>query len=76
VVTGQPGGNSVKEDNMPYRIEYQKDHKNAKGEPAPWAIINEDRNEVVGSSETKENAEASVRARLAGEHGGFKSRKR
>ena len=61
---------------MPYRIDYQEDHKNSKGEPAPWVIINEDRNEVVGSSRTKEAAEASVRARLAGEHGGFKSRKR
>jgi len=32
---------------MPYRIEYQKDHKNVKGEPAPWVIINADRNEIV-----------------------------
>jgi hypothetical protein len=61
---------------MPYRIEYQKSYKNSKGEPAPWVIINEDRNEVVGSSQTKESAEASVRARLAGEHGGLKTRKR
>lgn len=60
---------------MPYRIEYQKDHKNSKGESAPWVIINEDRNEVVGSSLTKETAEASVRARFAGEHGGFKARR-
>ena len=57
---------------MPYRIDYQKDHKNAKGESAPWVIINEDRNEIVGSSHDKEMAESSVRARLAGEHGGFK----
>ena len=56
---------------MPYRIEYQPDHLNAKGEPAPWVIINEDRNQVVGSSATKESAEGSVRARFAGEHGGF-----
>ncbi len=61
---------------MPYRIEYQEDHKNSKGEPAPWVIINTDRNEIVGSSHNKETAEASVRARLAGEHGGFKARKR
>ncbi|MDO8579077.1 MAG: hypothetical protein Q7R50_07875 [Dehalococcoidales bacterium] len=54
---------------MPYRIEYQKDYKNSKGEPAPWVIINKDRNEIVGSSKSKESAEASVRARLAGEHG-------
>ena len=60
---------------MPYRIEFQKDHRNSKGEPAPWVIINEDRNEAVGSSETKETAEASIRARLAGEHGGFARRK-
>ncbi len=60
---------------MPYRIEYQKEHKNTKGEPAPWIIINADRNEIVGSSKTKETAEAAVRARLAGEHGGFKTRK-
>lgn len=60
---------------MPYRIEFQKDHKNSKGESAPWVIINEDRNEVVGSSQTKETAEASIRARFAGEHGGFKSGK-
>jgi hypothetical protein len=60
---------------MPYRIEYQKDHKNSKGEPAPWVIINKDRNEIVGSSHTQETAEAAVRARLAGEHGAFKSRR-
>jgi hypothetical protein len=64
------------EEKMPYRVEYEKDHKNAKDEPAPWVIINADRNEVVGSSLTKETAEASVRARLAGEHGGLKARKR
>jgi len=60
---------------MPYRVEFQKDHKNSKGETAPWVIVNEDRNEAVGSSATKETAEASVRARLAGEHGGFAKRK-
>ena len=60
---------------MPYRIEHQKDHKNAKGESAPWVIINIDRDEVVGSSQKKETAESSIRARLAGEHGGFKTGK-
>ena len=60
---------------MPYRIERQEGHKNSKGELAPWVIINKDREEVVGSSATKEDAEASVRARLAGEHGGFVKRK-
>ncbi len=58
---------------MPYRIEYQEGHKNTKGEPAPWVIINKDREEIVGSSKTKETAEAAVRARLAGEHGAFKT---
>ncbi len=61
---------------MPYRIEYQKDYKNSKGESAPWVIINAERNEIMGGSKTKEAAEASVRARLAGEHGGLKARKR
>jgi hypothetical protein len=60
---------------MPYQIEYQEGHMNSKGEPAPWVIINKDRNEAVGSSETKEKAEAAVRARLAGEHGAFVHRK-
>jgi len=60
---------------MPYRIDFQKEHKNSKGESAPWVIINEDRNEAVGSSTTKETAEASVRARLAAEHGGVAKRK-
>ena len=60
---------------MPYRIEYQKEHHNSKGEPAPWVIINADRNEIVGSSHTQETAEASVRARLAAEHGGLKARR-
>jgi hypothetical protein len=60
---------------MPYKIEYKKGHINSKGEPAPWVIINKDRNDIVGSSETKENAEASIRARLAGEHGGLKPRR-
>ena len=60
---------------MPYRVEYKKDHLNSKGESAPWVIINEDRNEIVGSSQTKETAEASIRARLAGEHGGLQPRK-
>ena len=59
---------------MPYRIEYQEGHKNSKGALAPWVIINEDRNEAVGSSETKETAEASIRARLAGEHGSFSTK--
>jgi hypothetical protein len=56
---------------MPYRIEYQPGHQNARGEPAPWVIVNQDRHQAVGSSATRELAESSVRASLAGEHGGF-----
>jgi len=65
----------LEEKNMPYNIEYREDHKNSKGEHAPWVIINLDRNEIVGSSQTRETAEASVRARHAAEHGGLKARK-
>jgi hypothetical protein len=61
---------------MPYRIEHREGYKNAKGESAPWVIINEDRDEIVGSSHSKELAEASIRARHAAEHGGFKSRRK
>jgi hypothetical protein len=60
---------------MPYRIEYKEGHKNSKGESAPYVIVNKDRNEQVGSSASKEDAEASIRARLAGEHGGFAHKK-
>ncbi len=60
---------------MPYRIEYKEGHRNSKGEPAPWVIVNAERNEIVGASQTKERAEAAVRARLAGEHGGVKARR-
>lgn len=59
---------------MPYRIEYRQGHKNSKGESAPWVIVNTDRNEIVGSSHTKETAEASIRARLSAEHGDFKAK--
>ena len=55
---------------MPYRIDYCQGHVNSQGEPAPWLIVNKDRDEVVGSSRSKEDAEASIRARLAAEHGG------
>jgi len=61
---------------MPYRIEYQPGHKNSKNEPAPWVIINSERGDIVGSSQTQETAEASVRARLAGEHSGPRAGKR
>jgi hypothetical protein len=45
---------------MPYRIDYQKDHKNVKGKSAPWVIINEDRDEIVGSSGDKETADGGT----------------
>ncbi len=48
---------------MPYRIEHRK------GQKRPWKIINKITGKVVGSSKTKAKAEASIRARLAGEHG-------
>lgn len=35
----------------------------------PWAIINKNTGKTVGRSDTKADAESSVRARLAGEHG-------
>ena len=44
---------------MPYEIK-----KSGK----KYAIINKDRGEVVGHSDTRAKAEASVRARLAGAH--------
>lgn len=54
---------------MPYKVVKRTGAK-------PWKIINIDRNEVVGSSTTKKLAESSVRARLAGEFGHWKRRKR
>jgi len=46
---------------MPYRI--------VKGTgPRPWKIIN-DKGETVGTSKTREKAEHSVNARMAGAHG-------
>jgi len=46
---------------MPYAVV-----KRGNGEK-PWKIIKKDTGEVVGSSETKEKAQASVRARYMGE---------
>lgn len=54
---------------MPYRIVKRTGAK-------PWKIINKDRNEVVGSSTSKAKAEASARARMAGEHGFVFSKKK
>jgi hypothetical protein len=53
---------------MPYNIKYKPD----KG-GRPWKIINKETGRVVGSSKTRKAAEASVRARMAGEHGKKKS---
>lgn len=43
---------------MPYRIEKRSG-------PRPWKIINVNTGKVVGSSTSKERAQASVRARHA-----------
>lgn len=48
---------------MPYKVEKRSG-------PRPWKIINLDRNEVVGSSTSKEQAQSSVRARYHAEGGG------
>lgn len=44
---------------MPYEIKKQKD---------TWVIVNKDKGKVVGHSDSKAKAEASVRARYAGEN--------
>ena len=54
---------------MPYKVVKRTGAK-------PWKIVNEDRNETVGSSTTKAKAQASVRARLAGEHSFRPTRKK
>jgi hypothetical protein len=46
---------------MPYEIVY------VKGSDRPWKIRNTQTNRVVGSSKTKADAQASVRARYANE---------
>jgi len=43
---------------MPYRVEKRKGEK-------PWKIIKSETGEVVGSSKTKADAQASIRARHA-----------
>ena len=47
---------------MPYKIRYDK------GSERPYKIVNTDRNEVVGSSTSRANAEASIRAREMAKH--------
>lgn len=46
---------------MPYRVRKQGDS---------FAIVRSSDGKVVGHSATRAKAEASVRARMAGEHGG------
>lgn len=48
---------------MPYHVE-----KRSNG-PRPYKTIRSDTGKIVGSSTSRENAEASIRARLAAEHG-------
>jgi hypothetical protein len=45
---------------MPYSVRKQGDQ---------WAIVRKDDGKVVGHSDSKAKAEASVRARMASEHG-------
>lgn len=52
---------------MPYRILYRP-KISPKGRP--YKIYNLDKKKIVGSSKTRENAEASIRARYRGERGG------
>jgi len=48
---------------MPYSITYKprRDGKN-------WAIVNKERGEIIGRSTSRKKAQASVRARYAGEN--------
>lgn len=51
---------SVKENKMPYDIRKGSGSK-------PYKIFNKDKGKVVGSSTSKAKAQASIRARYAGE---------
>lgn len=46
---------------MPYRMAYRR------GQARPWKILKDGK--VVGSSKTSREAQASIRARRAAEHG-------
>jgi hypothetical protein len=48
---------------MPYTIRYEK------GSKKPYKIVKKSTGEVVGSSENKKMAKASVRARYASDNG-------
>lgn len=50
---------------MPYKVKY----KPLKRSKKDWAIISRDTGRIVGRSISEKRANASVRARLAGEHG-------
>ena len=50
---------------MPYSIKYKPT-----GDDRPWKIIKKDTKEVVGSSKTRKDAEASIRARYLREKPG------
>lgn len=50
---------------MPYRVEKRKGHKNSKGQPAEFVIVNKETGQVVGSAPTLERAKRSIRARHA-----------
>ena len=52
---------------MPYKIVKRKGKR-------PYKIINKETGKTVGSSTSKAKAEASVRARLAGEYGTLRKR--
>lgn len=54
---------------MPYEVRFRP---KLPPRGRPWKIWNLDKRKYVGSSKTKKNAEASVRARLMGEFGGKK----
>ncbi|HVN67178.1 MAG TPA: hypothetical protein VMT55_02315 [Candidatus Sulfotelmatobacter sp.] len=54
---------------MPYKVVKRSGSK-------PWKIIALDSGKIVGSSTSKKKAEASVHARLAGEHGWKGTRRR
>lgn len=45
---------------MPYKVVKRKGDR-------PWKIVNKNTGEVVGTSKTKKEAQASVRARYSGE---------
>jgi hypothetical protein len=49
---------------VPYSIKYKPS-----GDGRPWKIVKKNTGKVVGSSKTRKDAEASIRARYAKEKG-------